>query len=127
MPTQEIVILCFGFSDNLQVQSFGDNSSEKEMVDAVLCKDIPEKEFIFLDAEKALIKAMQPSYNKEMFNNYPISKDGLYKEDYNLISYTFIDPITLKYEYGDIKGGLSRVGGDTITVKNNNSFELIKH
>lgn len=66
---------------------------------------MPIKEKVFLDAEKALIKAMTPHYNKELFKSYPISIDGLYKYDYDTIAYTFIDPITLTYSNGEISGG----------------------
>ncbi|MBU2020644.1 MAG: hypothetical protein KJ941_13445, partial [Bacteroidetes bacterium] len=82
---------------------------------------------VFLDAEKALIKAMQPEYNKEMFNNYPKSKDGLYKDNYDSIAYTVMDPIKLIYSKDEIRGGLSPWGGDSIGVFDNKDFKLTKH
>jgi len=128
LPTHEITLLLFGFHDNLEIKSFGVNSDIDEMVASLMGKNRPEKERIFLDAEKALIKAMQPGYNKELFNNYPVSRDGLYQEKYDAISYTFMDPITLKYPLGEIDGGLiPHLGGDVIIIKDNESFELIKY
>ncbi len=127
LPANEIVILPFEFQDNLQIESFSSMSNIDDMVDSFLGKNYPEQEKVFLDAEKALIKAMEPSYNNEMFKKYPISKDGLYSDKYNSISYTFTDPIILKYNNGDIRGGLTHIGGDTILISDNTTFELIKH
>jgi len=127
LPANEIVILPFEFQDNLHLHSFGDGADTKDMVAALLGENYPKQEKIFLDAEKALIKAMQPAYNKEMFNSYPISKDGLYNDNYNAISYTFMDPIVLIYDEGEIKGGLTPIGGDAILILDNKEFKLVKH
>jgi hypothetical protein len=127
LPANEIIILPFEFQDNLQIQSFGDGADTNEMVASLLGENYPEQEKVFLDAEKALIKAMQPSYNKELFNNYPVSKDGLYHDNYDAISYTFIDPIVLTYEEGEIRGGLTHIGGDAIIILDNKEFKLVKH
>jgi len=127
LPTHEIAILLFNFQENLQMQSFGDNSSIEEMVNSFMGKNMPEQRTIFLDAEKALIKAMQPKYNDELFKSYPKSVDGLYKHKYNSILYSFIDPITLVYDEGEIVGGLTSMGRDTIIVQNNKTIELLKH
>lgn len=127
LPANEIVILPFEFQDNLQIQLFNSMSNVNDMVDSFLGTNYPDQEKVFLDAEKALIKAMEPLYNTEMFKNYPISKDGLYKDNYNSISYTFIDPIVLKYNNGEIRGGLNFIGGDTIVITENTKFELMKN
>lgn len=127
LPTHEIAILLFCFQDNLQMHSFGDNSSIEEMVNSLMGENMPEQRTIFLDAEKALIKAMQPKYNDELFNNYPKSKDGLYKHNYDSISYSFSDQITLVYDKGEIQGGLTYWGGDTIIISKNETMELLKH
>lgn len=127
LPTHEISVLLFNFSDNMQMTTFGLSSNPDEMVDALMGRNMPGKRTIFLDAEKALISAIQPKYNEELFKNYPKSRDGLYKYNYNSISYTFIDPITLVYDKGEIVGGLHFLGGDTIIVKNNKTMELLKH
>lgn len=126
LPANEIVILPFEFQDNLQIQSFDSDSDIESIVTALSGKNYPEQERVFLDAEKALIKAMKPHYNKELFKNYPISKDGLYRDNYDAISYAFIDPIILIYEQGEITGELSPVGGDTILVLDNGELKLIK-
>jgi hypothetical protein len=62
-----------------------------------------------------------------MFNNYPVSKDGLYNDNYDAISYTFMDPITLLYDSGEIKGGLTPIGGDAILILDNSECKLVKH
>lgn len=126
LPTHEIVLLCYEFQDNLEIRTYGDDADLKEMTATLMGENFPKQETIFLDAEKALINAMKPNYNTELFKNYPKSKDGLYKENYNYISYSFADPITLKYSDGEIKGSLDYLGGDKIIIKNNKEFLLIK-
>lgn len=127
LPANEIVILPFDFQDNLQMQSFGPEADKKDMIASLLGENYPDQKKVFLDAEKALIKAMQPSYNKEMFDNYPVSKDGLYNDNYDAISYTLIDPIVLTYEVGIIRGGLTHIGGDAILILDNKDFKLVRH
>ena len=127
LPANEIAVLFFEFQNNLQFQTFGDNADIHEMVSALKGDNYPDQERIFLDAEKAIIKAIKPGYNKEMFHQYPKSKDGLYQANYDAISYTFMDPITLHYDQGQIIGGLSPFGGDAIRVSNNKDLHLIKH
>jgi hypothetical protein len=127
IPANEVVILTFKFRENLQFLTYGEGSDPKNIVDALLGIGYPDQERVFLDAEKALIKAMEPSYNKVLFKKYPLSKDGLSNENYDSVSYTFIDPIVLIYEEGEIRGGLNYMGGDTILILNNEEFKLIKH
>lgn len=127
LPANEIVILPFEFQDNLQIMSWGPESETKNMTAALMGELYPEQEKVFLDAEKALINAMTPSYNKELFKNYPKSKDGLYEDGYDAISYSFMDPITLIYDEGEIVGGLSPFGGDSIFISGNEKLKLLKH
>lgn len=127
LPTHEIVILPFGFKENLQFHTSGGESSTENLVDSYLGRNFPEQRTIFLDAEKALINAMQPKYNDQLFKNYPKSTDGLHKHNYDSITYSFIDPITLQYETGEIEGGLSFWGGDTIVIESNETMKLLKH
>jgi len=127
IPANEIVILPFKFRENLHIETFGDEDDPKSMAATVMGKNNPKQETIFLDAEKAIISAIKPNYNKELFNSYPKSMDGLFSHNYNQISYTFLDPITLIYNEGEIAGGLSSMGGDTIIVKNNSELLLKKY
>jgi len=126
LPANEIVILPFAFEENIQMQSFGTDSDISSLAEALRGENYPDQEKIFLDAEKALIKAMKPNYNKVLFKNYPVSKDGLYNEKYNTISYSFIDPIVLIYDEGEISGKINPMGGDSIMIFNNEKFILIK-
>lgn len=127
LPANEIVILPFEFQDNLEFQTFDNDDSIKSMASVLMGEKYPSQTKVFLDAEKALINAIKPSYNKELFKNYPISKDGLYEDNYDYITYTFIDPITLVYDEGEICGGLSEIGGDSILIKENKELELLKY
>ncbi len=125
LPTHEITLLLFKFYDNLEIKTYGINSSIEDMVNSLLGKNRPDRKEIFLDAEKALVKAMQPKYNKIKFKKYPNYKKGLKELNYDTYSYTFMDPITLKFDEGEIKGGLTNLGGDLILVKEN-KMEVLK-
>lgn len=127
LPANEIVILPFEFKDNIQIQTIGVELDKESISKLLFGKSLPDQEKIFLDAEKALIKAIKPKYNKRLFKKYPVSNDGLSNDNYDTISYTFVDPITLYYEQGEIIGGLTPIGGDTILIHNNSEFNLVKH
>jgi hypothetical protein len=127
LPANEIIILPFEFQDNLEIQTFGPQSDVDSMIAALRGDNYPKQEKIFLDAEKALIKAMKPHYNKRLFDNYPISSDGLSIDKYDSIIYTFMDPITLLYNEDEIAGGLTSLGGDMIQILDNKDFKLLKH
>jgi len=126
LPAHEIALLCFKFNENLQFQIFGEDANVQEMSSSLMGENFPSQEKIFLDAEKALIRAMEPKYNKELFKGYPKSKDGLYNDKYDFISYSLIDPITLKYKLGEIQGLDDYEGGDSIVIKDNSEISLIK-
>lgn len=126
LPTHEIAILFFKFEDNLTISSYGPESSTEDLIEGFKHKNFPEQSTIFLDAERALIKAMQPKYNKVVYNNYPKSKNGLYEYNFDKYSYTFIDDITLQYEQGEICGRTGYFNGDTIVIENNERLLILK-
>lgn len=127
LPANEIIILAFGFRETTQVQTFGGEPDIRQMVAAVRGDNYPVQERIFLDVEKALIKAMRPRYNKQLFESYPVSKDGLYSDKYDFISYTLKDPITLVYNEGEIVGQPDFFDCDAIHIFRNQEFRLFKH
>lgn len=128
LPTHEIVLLFFELQDSIAMNSYGPESENIDsMVNDMLGLSHPDLRTIYLDAEKALIKSMQPGYNKELYNNYPQSLDGLSKFNLNAFMYTFVDPICLTYENGEIEGGLNEFGGDTIIIEDNMNLKIVKH
>lgn len=63
---------------------------------------LPNKESIYYDAEKAFINFFSKSNkvtleNKDVYNSYPKSKNGLFDEKYENIIYSIKDDITFKY------------------------------
>jgi len=126
LPAHEIAILYFKFNDNIQIQSFGGSSDMDEMKSSLLGENFPSQEKIFLDVEKALINAMGPKYNRELFKGYPKSKDGLYKDNYSYVSYSFVDPITLIYRNGEIRGSRKHDDADSIVIKENKEVSVVK-
>lgn len=122
----EIVLLFFGFFDNLLSTSFATDEDIQEMVDAIQGKNYPHKVHVDNDVEKALVNALNPSYNTIKFKKYPESDDGLYEYQFDTISYSLSDPISLVYENGEIEGASYHVDGDHICVNNDNSVEVFK-
>lgn len=126
LPTHEITVLCFKFKDNIELRGFGYDVGVKEITATLMEENFPKQETIFLDAEKALINAMKPNYNTKLFKGYPKSTDGLYKDNYDYVLYSFADPITLTYSQGEINGSLDYFGGDKLKIKDNKEISLIK-
>lgn len=128
LPTHEIAIIFFNLEESIQMHTFGrGNEDIQDMVDSVMGRNLPEKDRIFLDAEKALINALQPKYNKQLFKSYPKSDDGLYNHKFDSISYSLLDPISLVYEEGEICGNQQYYDGDQIFVPREGPVELVKN
>ncbi|NAS12246.1 hypothetical protein [Poritiphilus flavus] len=78
---------------------------------------LPNEKTISSDAEKALIKHLQPEYNKILYNSFPKENDLINVDYHNTIFYGFSDPITLTYKSGKIKGGEFEYDKDYISVE----------
>ncbi|WP_228350893.1 MULTISPECIES: hypothetical protein [Limnobaculum] len=59
---------------------------------------------IIADAEKAVINAFKPKYNKQLYLNYPKGADGLYEQGYDGYSYSIAEGFAFNTAYGTIKG-----------------------
>lgn len=114
----EITLLFFKFEDNLNIQT-------GVSIEEILNQNLPNQKKIFLDAEKALINALQPKYCKQLYENYPKSKDGLEDCSFDTFSYTFTDIITLESDNREIVGGIDNCG-DFIRIDDNKSINIIK-
>ncbi len=72
LPTEEIALLLFRFQNNLSINTYKPADNDiSDMVATIMGTNQPDQRTIYLDAEKALVKAMQPKYNKEMYRSYP--------------------------------------------------------
>jgi len=120
LPTDEIAILFFEFQDNMFTNTFDSEDDIKEAVDLMMGNMPFNQTTIYLDAEKALINAIKPKHNRQLYNKYPKSKDGLEKHNLKVYSYSIHDPITLNYPDGQIKGQHDNKPSDLIIVKDGN-------
>lgn len=59
---------------------------------------------IIADAEKAVISAFKPKYNKQLYKNYPQGTDGLYGQGYTGYSYSIAEGFAFNTAYGTIRG-----------------------
>lgn len=117
IPSNEIVILLLRIKDNNTIVTWDSDSSDEEVVEYLSNYLLPNDRTVSLDAEKALIKHLQPEYNKILYNSYPNENDLLSKDFHDVILYCFTDPITLVYQNGLIGGSQNLDERDYISVK----------
>jgi len=118
----DLIIMPFNIESNIISELTGD-SSEEDFIEALTGQFSFDHKTISLDCEKALIKAMNPKYNKQKFKQYPKSKDGLYNQHIENITYKIEENIIL--DYGDdnkIYGAMNPKDGSIIAIQENNDF-----
>ncbi len=118
IPSNEIMILLFRIKDVNTIASWGAESDSKEISDYLINYKAPNDKTILLDAEKAIVKNLQPKYNRILFKTFPNKNDLVNSDKHDVIMYSFGDPIKLIYDNGTIKGGNLYDKKDYISVKN---------
>ncbi len=116
LPTDEIAILFFDFRDNIFTNTFDADDDIKEAVNLIMGEMPFDQDTIYLGAEKAFIKALTPKHNRQLYLNYPKSRDGLYKHALKTYTYSLYDPLTLNYSDGAIRGPIEGHSSDMIVV-----------
>lgn len=119
IPSNEIMILLFRIKDINTIAKWGKESDSKEISNYLNHYILPSDKIISLDAEKALIKHLQPKYNRVLYNTFPNKNDLINKDIHNVILYGFSDSINLIYDNGIIKGGNLYENRDYISVEQN--------
>ena len=79
---------------------------------------LPNDIIVSFDTEKALIKHLQPKYNKIIYKSYPNRSDLINRDIHGVVLYGIVDLITLIYENGKIVGGRFQER-DYISVRKN--------
>lgn len=120
IPSNEIVILLFKIKNNNSFTSWGENESREGLANFIKNYETKDDKVISLDAEKALIKHLQPEYNKILYKSYPTESDIINQDLHDFILYSFVDPITLVYNQGHIKGSEWMKDRDYIKVGKTN-------
>ncbi|MBX4258555.1 hypothetical protein KTC96_18895 [Clostridium estertheticum] len=121
----DLLILPFNIESNIISELTGD-SSEKDLVEGLTGRFSFDNKTISLDCEKALIKAMDPKYNKQKFRQYPKSMDGLYNHNLKNIIYRIEENIILEYGNDNkINGSMNPEEASIISIKENNDFSII--
>lgn len=105
IPSNEIMLLLMRICDNNSIVSWGKEATPEEMADFILNYQLPSDKTISLDAEKALIKHLQPNYNKILYKSFPKNNDLVHTDYHSVLLYAFRDPISLIYSQGTMKGG----------------------
>ena len=125
LPTHEIILLLFRVSELVSIRTMGDNIDD--FVNGMFGHNLPNEKDVSLDAEKLLIKLLDPNYNNKKFPNYPKSKDGLYKFSFDRFMYHIAEEITLKYSERELHFSCNQKHSDLIGIKDNKEGEVIKH
>ncbi len=129
MVSHEIKLLFFEFEDNIHIDSFNGNfvdKNEEEYFLNALFGIMPHSDKYYLDAEKVFINVFKPNYNVTTYENYPISKDGLFGENLDAYVYQFIDQISLICKNHKFEGHPDENKRDTISIHNNKKVRLYK-
>jgi len=117
IPSNEIMVLLMRICDNNSIVSWGKEATPEEMADFILNYQLPSDKTVSLDAEKALIKHLQPQYNKILYHSFPQNNDLVNMDYHSVILYAFRDPISLLYNQGVMKGGKFGEERDYIAVE----------
>lgn len=120
----ELLILPFGVnSDVLSVIKY--EAKEEEVVEAFTGNFSFGNREISLDCEKALIRAMNPRYNKTRFKQYPKSTDGLFNRNLDSYIYSILENIILCYDSGNrIYGDVNGIYRSFISIINDKEFDI---
>lgn len=126
LNTHEITLLLFKIENVENMNIFNGSNDIDNFIEEWTKPKIPSRKTITKDIEKALINILKPSkkYNKKQYDNYPKSKDGLYKSNYNGIFYKIRENITLEYEEVEIQGNTNDLKSSTIVIENNKTIIL---
>lgn len=117
IPSNEIMILLLRINDNNTIVKWGIDSDPEEISNYILNYTLPNDKTISSDAEKALIKHLQPRYNRTLYNSFPSKKDLVNQDFHNIILYGLIDPLILIYKDGKIVGSPDQDIRDYIPVE----------
>ncbi len=115
--SDEIYLFLFNI-DPLLIKSWRPQD-EFEVDDTVMTYS---NERLVADAEKAFISILKPSYNSQLYKNYPKGRDGLYDHGYTGYSYSISDGLTFRTPFGSMKGARER----NITLSNDADSISIK-
>ncbi len=124
LPPHEIVLLLFRVVDKFQITTLIDDV--ESFVDDIYGKNYPTDKEVSLDAEKILIKVLNPEYNERKFPNYPVSKDGLFKFKYNRFAYQISENITFVYSDGEIICNIDVESSDIIAIEENKTLSIFR-
>ena len=125
IPTHEITLLMFRVSDSLQMNIFDPGENPGLLAKKMIDSEHPTTQVISLDAEKALVNLLNPAYNTVKFKQFPKSKDGLHKFNFNRYAYQILEDITLKSELGTIFCSVNENISDIMAVDRKNGLEII--
>lgn len=105
LPTHEIAVLFLKIQEPIGFLTIGpDDPIPSDIANFMDGANLPSNKVLSLDAEKALIQAMKPGYNKVFYNNYPQGKESLSALSLDSYSYQIWSHLILKYRDGAIRG-----------------------
>lgn len=120
----DLLILPFYVESDV-VSVITEESNEEEFIEAMTGEFTFGKKEISLDCEKALVRAINPKYNKACFKQYPKSSDGLFNHRLDSYIYRVLENLMLCYEpnnkiYGDVKGKNASI----ISITDDKNFNI---
>ena len=101
----DIVLLFFEVSESDQGLLVDQTTSEEEFIHSIEGTNLPSIKTLSLEAEKIFVNKFDPKHNDITFKQYPVSADGLYSYNYDIIDYTIDDGINLVFKDYVFRGG----------------------
>jgi hypothetical protein len=121
----EIILLLFDIAGTESITIIDSIDNMDAFMEDLINPSLPSKKKITLDVEKALIKLLSPKrYNIIQYQQYPKSKDGLYEDNFDFVSYKIFDDITLKYSNAEIIGNPNSLKATSIIIEGNKILRL---
>jgi len=125
IPTHEICLLLFEVTSKWEFNIYDSQSDPYVIGEHLANPMLPTHNTVSMDAEKALVTLLNPSFNTVKFKKYPFSTDGLHKFDYNGFAFQFLEDISLQSEKGSIFCSSNENECDLISIVDNKEVEII--
>lgn len=126
----DVVVLFFEVDESRHSILMDEKTTEQDIADAIMIRNLPSVETLCLEAEKIYINKFTPKYNEIVFKQYPKSDDGLFRYNYDIILYTLHDSINLLFKNMVFSGGykenhLLYVKNEGVSVQTHESLKSV--
>jgi hypothetical protein len=125
IPTHEICLLLFEVASKWEINIYDPADLPANIGEELTSNALPSHDKVSLDAEKALVRLLDPTFNTVKFKKYPKSDDGLFQFGYDRFTFQFLEDIVFNTKGNSIYCSVNENECDFIGVIDNKELELI--